>query len=244
VIGFVHGVPETAAIWDGVRAALDRPSTALALPGFGCPHPDGFGATADEYVTWLVEQLDAVGEPVDLVGHDWGALLTVRVATRFGDRLRSWAVDIGNVVHADYVWHPFAQIWQQPGEGEAFTAAQRATPVADRAAALVATMGLSDADALELAAGEDELMDASILALYRSAVPNVHAAWGPWSPTAAPGLILHATADPFSDEALARASAAQLGARVELLADAGHFWPYQAPEAAAELLERFWTSLP
>lgn len=49
VIVFVHGVPETAAIWTGVRAALDEESVALSLPGFGCPRPDGFAATKDDY---------------------------------------------------------------------------------------------------------------------------------------------------------------------------------------------------
>ena len=244
MIVLVHGVPETAAVWRKVQAALDAPATAVALPGFGSARPPAFGATADEYVAWLVEQIDGFDGPVDLVGHDWGALLAVRVATAFGDRLRSWAVDIGNVVHPGYVWHPFAQVWQQPAEGEAFLAAQQALPPADRADALAASMGLDEADALELAAGQDEVMDRCILDLYRSAVPNVHARWGPWTPTAPPGLVLHASADPFSDEALARESAAQLGARVEVLEGAGHFWPYQAPEVGAAALQRFWGSLP
>ena len=47
---FVHGVPETPAIWDGLLAALDRPDTvALSLPGFDSARPGGFAATMDEY---------------------------------------------------------------------------------------------------------------------------------------------------------------------------------------------------
>jgi pimeloyl-ACP methyl ester carboxylesterase len=87
---FLHGVPETAAIWDEVRAAIDDDSMAFALPGFGCDRPDGFAATKDAYVDWVVQGLDAIGEPVDLVGHDWGAGLTYRIASAHGDRLRSW----------------------------------------------------------------------------------------------------------------------------------------------------------
>ena len=41
MIVFVHGVPETAAIWDKVRGAIDQDSVALALPGFGSPRPEG-----------------------------------------------------------------------------------------------------------------------------------------------------------------------------------------------------------
>ena len=55
---FVHGVPETPAVWRGLLAALDRPDTvALSLPGFDSARPAGFGATMEEYASWLVAQL-------------------------------------------------------------------------------------------------------------------------------------------------------------------------------------------
>ena len=77
---FVHGVPETPAVWRGLLAALDRPDAVpLSLPGFDRARPDGFGATMDEYAAWLVAQLEDLGEPVDLVGHDWGGGFVVRV---------------------------------------------------------------------------------------------------------------------------------------------------------------------
>jgi pimeloyl-ACP methyl ester carboxylesterase len=50
VIVFVHGVPETAALWKKVRTRIDADSVALSMPGFGCPRPSGFGATHDDYV--------------------------------------------------------------------------------------------------------------------------------------------------------------------------------------------------
>ena len=240
---FVHGVPETAAIWDGVRRALDRESVALALPGFGTPRPTGFGATKDEYLDWLLDELDAVEGPVDLVGHDWGALLTFRVATAHGARLRSWAIDCGSVVHPDYEWHDFAKVWQTPEQGEAFVAALTAqTP--DEQAPTFEAMGVPHEQALEMSAASDATMGACILDLYRSATPNPHADWGPLAPTTAPGLVIHPTTDPFSDEKLAGATAEALGARFATLDDIGHFWPYQAPEQGAALLESFWSSLP
>jgi pimeloyl-ACP methyl ester carboxylesterase len=243
VIVFVHGVPETAAIWRKVRAAIDRESVALELPGFGCARPDGFGAGKDDYVGWLLGELDQLPGPIDLVGHDWGAGLTYRIATAHGDRLRSWAADIGNIAHPDYEWHDFAKLWQTPGEGEAFVASQNATPPEERAT-LFEAMGLSHDDALEMATASDETMGGCILALYRSATPNPHAHWGPWSPTTAPGLVLNPTDDPFGDETLAAEVATALGARFERIEGAGHFWPYQAPDAGAAVLTSFWDSLP
>jgi pimeloyl-ACP methyl ester carboxylesterase len=243
VIVFVHGVPETDALWRKVRAGIDAESVAVQLPGFGCPRPADFGATKDEYAAWLVAELERFGDPVDLVGHDWGALLTYRIATAHGELLRSWVADIGNVVHPDYVWHEFAQLWQTPGEGEAAVAAQASMAVADLAAGFEAGLGLGAEDALELAAGFDPTMGACILDLYRSATPNVSADWGPWTPTVAPGLVLHVAGDPFGDLRMAGETAEALAVGFEVLEGTGHFWPYEAPGPAADLLQRFWSTL-
>src|ERR1700691_2141299 len=116
MIVFLHGVPETSALWDKVRAEFDEETVALQLPGFGCPRPSGFGATKDDYVEWLVGELARLEETHALIGHDWGAGLTYRVATAHGGLLRSWIADVANVMHPDYVWHDFARIWQTPGE--------------------------------------------------------------------------------------------------------------------------------
>ena len=178
MIVFVHGVPETAAIWSKVRRAIDRESLALELPGFGCSRPEGFGATKDDYVGWLLSEIGQIDEPVDLVGHDWGAGLTYRVATAHGERIRSWAADIANIAHPDYEWHDFAKLWQTPGDGEAFFESQNSLAPEDRAP-LFEAMGVPHDDALEMAAASDATMGACILALYRSATPNPHAHWGP-----------------------------------------------------------------
>jgi pimeloyl-ACP methyl ester carboxylesterase len=243
MVVFVHGVPETAAIWRKVQGLVGRESVALSLPGFGCPRPSGFGATKDEYVAWLVGELDAIGEPVDLVGHDWGAALTQRVALAHADRLRSWVADCGSLAHPDYVWHAFAQLWQTPGEGEQSMRDQEAQPPEARAAGLAAIFALPEEDALELASGQDRTMDDCILDLYRSAVPNPHASWGPMRPSPAPGLVVHPSEDLFSIEPLAREVAGAFGAGFEVLDGANHFWPYQTPEAAAALLQAFWATV-
>ncbi|CAM3535893.1 alpha/beta fold hydrolase [Kibdelosporangium persicum] len=239
MIVFLHGVPETAAVWRKVQAAIGVESVALSLPGFGCPRPDGFGCTKDEYVAWVAGRLDQFDE-VDLVGHDWGAGLTYRLAMTY--RLRSWVADVANIMHPDYVWHSIAQVWQTPGEGEAAMRRTLATPretLADRYTAF----GVSQEDALEMARGQDETMGGSILSLYRSAMPNPHDDWGPLTATEAPGMVLHATGDQFSDEARARDVANALGARYHPI-EANHFWPYQAPDRAAEVLTSFWSSVP
>ena len=68
----VHGNPESAPIWDLLIPELDRDDVlTLSPPGFGAPCPPGWGATHPEYLSWLVSELECIGEPVDLLGHDW-----------------------------------------------------------------------------------------------------------------------------------------------------------------------------
>ena len=77
----VHGNPETAAIWDPLRSELGRDDVvALSPPGFGAPAPDGFGATSDDYLAWLVGELEHIAGPIALIGHDWGGGHVQRVA--------------------------------------------------------------------------------------------------------------------------------------------------------------------
>lgn len=243
MIVFVHGVPESADLWEKVRAEIDEPSVAVSLPGFCCPRPEGFGATKDDYADWLAAELRAMEGPLDLVGHDWGAGFVLRVATTDAVPLHSWAVDVGNIVHPDYEWHDFAKIWQTPGEGEAFWEGQLALPPEQRAAPFEA-FGVDHDDALAMASRIDETMAECILALYRSATPNPYADWGEaFGPTTAPGLLLHATEDPFSDGDRLRAAAELLGARTDTLEGLGHWWALQDPAAGAAALKRFWASL-
>jgi len=240
---FVHGVPETAQLWDKVRAELrDTDSVALALPGFGVPVPDGFGATMDEYADWLVGEVEAVGAPVDLVGHDWGGLLTGRLISIRPDLVRSWVSDAMGGFDPEWEWHQFARIWQTPGEGEDFFAGIRALPLDTQAETFVA-MDVPKEDALTLAQASDDAMVDCILKLYRSAV-DVKTQWGPaLGNVPAPGLVLLPTNDPFNDEGRVRRVAERAGARVEPLDGVGHFWPYQAPERGAAVLRDFWRSL-
>ncbi len=58
---FVHGNPETSAIWGPLVAALGRDDVVLlSPPGFGAPLPEGFGATYLEYRDWLEAELEKI----------------------------------------------------------------------------------------------------------------------------------------------------------------------------------------
>jgi pimeloyl-ACP methyl ester carboxylesterase len=237
---FVHGVPETASLWDPVRQRLDRESVALSLPGFGAARPDGFGATMDEYVAWVLGELDQLEGPIDLVGHDWGGIITSRIATTVGDRLHSWVTDAIGTLDPAFQWHAAAKIWQTPGEGEAFWESVRAAPA--ESATLFAAMGVPEADSVAMIGAVDETMSAAILDLYRSAT-DIGTEWEAHDKVPSPGLVLLGADDPFGNEPFSRTIAERLGAEVAVLPGAGHFWPLQAPDAGAAELTAFWSRL-
>jgi pimeloyl-ACP methyl ester carboxylesterase len=240
---FVHGVPETTALWDDLRAALGRrDSVALALPGFGCPRPAGFAATKEAYVDWLIAEIAALGEPVHLVGHDWGGGLALRAACLRPDLLRSWVSDAAGLADLQFEWHEFAKIWQTPDAGEQFFRDQLALPLEQRAVTFEG-FGVPPVRAREMAAWIDETMAACILALYRSAV-DIGKEWAPAiHDITKPGLVVIPENDPFLVADCARRTAQRSGARVANLDGLGHWWALQAPERGAEMLSRFWDSL-
>jgi len=241
----VHGVPETAAVWDPLRRELRGAEVeALALPGFGVPRPAAFGATKEEYVDWLVGELTRIGGngPVDLVGHDWGGGFVVRLVSTRPDLVRSWVTDAAAVGDTDFEWHEFAKIWQTPGAGEEFFAQQLAIGPEERGA-VFESFGVPPDRARDLGSWGDEEMAEVILALYRSAV-HVGREWGPdFRDVPAPGLVVVPSEDPFLSDAGARAAAGAAGATVADLPGLGHWWMLQDPAGGAAVLEEFWASI-
>jgi pimeloyl-ACP methyl ester carboxylesterase len=239
----VHGNPETSAVWEPLHAALGRDDVVcLSPPGFGAPAPDEWRATVEDYRDWLVSELEAIGSPVDLVGHDWGGGHVVAVAMTRPDLLRSWCTDIIGVFDPEYVWHDLAQLWQTEGAGEQAVAAWAAESVDERAARLE-SFGITSEVATRMAAAFDTTMARCILALYRSAAQPRMAQLGEGLPAAAqrPGLHLSATEDPFPGTIdMQRRAAERAGARIAVLEGLGHWWMVQDPARGAAALEDFW----
>ena len=238
----VHGNPETDAIWDEMRKHLTVEDViALSPPGFGAPLPAGFGASSDDYVTWLATEVAKIPGPVDLVGHDWGGGHVLRMANARPDLIRSWTTDIAGCFDPEYVWHDMAQVWQKPAEGEEAVRQMVASPVETRAARYE-TLGMTKDVAARVAAGADEAMARCILSLYRSAAQPAMAEWGKDLAKAAtlPSLVIIPTEDHFTGgEALAKRTAARTGSKVAVLQGLGHWWMCQDPAAGAAVINEF-----
>lgn len=237
---FVHGVPETTAVWGPLVSHLERDDVALlALPAFGSPRPEGFDAHMDTYAEWLAGELAAFDE-VDLVTHDWGAILALRVLADQPANVRSWVSDMGDL-GPDFAWHDTAKVWQTPGAGEEFMDGLLGASLDDRALVLSA-VGVPADHASAMAATFDRTMADAILDLYRSAT-DVGNAWGPGiDRITAPGLLVESMLDPFRSADRVRTLADRTGATVLALPESGHFWMLDAPETAAAAIEAFWAT--
>jgi pimeloyl-ACP methyl ester carboxylesterase len=247
---FVHGNPETAAIWTPLVESLagvdGREVALLSPPGFGAPVPDGFDPTMDGYADWLVEQLAALattGNDLDVVGHDWGAGHVAGALARRPDLFRTWAIDIAGVLHHDYVWHDMAQVWQTPDAGEQAVAGLANASVAD-ATALFVSLGLPDDMAAEVASAVDATMGDCILRLYRTGAQPAVGELG--DRLAAidlpPGLVVNAALDAYVPSELTVAVAERLGTDVLTIADRGHWWMVADVDDIARSLSAFWAA--
>ena len=243
---FVHGNPETDAVWDPLVERLDRDDVVrLSPPGFGAPLPQGWPATYLDYRDWLEGELTRFANPVDLVGHDWGGGHVLNVVMHRPELVRSWVSDVVGLFDPDYVWHELAQVWQTPGDGEQLVDTMMGAPLKEQAERLTG-LGVTPAVAAKLAAGGGEDMGRAILLLYRSARQPAMAEAGRNLEKAAarPGLALLATEDHYvGSEEIRRRAAERAGARTEVLEGLGHWWMVQDPGLGAAVLARFWDSL-
>ncbi len=232
----VHGVPDTHRLWDKLRTHLTRGDVlAPDMPGFGVATPPGFLPAKESYVDWLMGELERVGEPVDLVGHDWGSILVQRAVSLRPELIRTWACGNGPV-DREYVWHDMAQQWQTPGVGEAIMEMMGGDAMVEG----LVGVGVPAADAPDVVARIDARMKECILGLYRSAV-TVGEEWEDGvARITRPGLVLWAREDPYVAPRFAERLAARVRGELCFLDGCGHFWPHERPAEAAAALERFW----
>ncbi len=242
----VHGVPETTAVWDPVIESLTRlgfpAPRRWSPPGFGAPVPAGFAPGPVSYRAALVEELERIGEPVDLVGHDWGGSHVLGVAMTRPDLLHSWVSDTGGSLDPEYVWHELAQTWQRPGDGETAIASVVSMSDEDRAGYLV-QRGMAAATANVVAPAFNATTGDCILRLYRAAAQPVMSELGRDLERAAarPGLAILALDDHHvGTDAQRRRSAARAGAHVVELEGLGHWWLTVDPDRGARVLADFW----
>lgn len=240
---FLHGVPDTPAMWAPLFEALgghDGPVFTPAMPGFVEPTPAGFPATMQAYADWLLDELDRVADrhgPVDLVGHDWGALLALRVAHLRPAAIRTWTL-VNGAFDPEYRGHAFARLWARPWLGPLSTTLSG--PLTTRA--IMRLCAVPPALAASESANVTREMKRCIVRLYRSAGGlREFGSWNAGLDALPPrGLLVWSDRDPFLPTALAERVAARAGAALHIERGASHWLPLQRPAALAAVLQRHW----
>ncbi|MEO1553348.1 MAG: alpha/beta hydrolase [Pseudomonadota bacterium] len=238
---FLHGVPDTPSMWDPLIAELGLSSDAYrapAMPGFVEPAPSGFSSTKDAYVDWYIgetEKAHAEAGPVDLVGHDWGALITIRVASLRPDLVNSWCV-ANALPHPDYNWHRMARMWQTPILGEMIMALTRkgALCKALHAAGIPADLASKEASHWT------PHMRKAILKLYRSAKTAGTDWWDETKNLPERGLVFWGEDDPYVPTWVADRFCAATGTKLEKQANTGHWSIIERADELSGLLKQHW----
>lgn len=237
---FVHGVPDTPMIWTRLIEQLGGDVLTPCLPGFCGPPPEGFGGTKDDYAAWLVTVLEdqyARSGPLDVVGHDWGALLTLRAVSLRPDLIRSWAIS-GAAIDPAYRGHTVARIWNTPVVGEIFMAisSRKTMETALHKAGLPRPLARHEASAW------GPQMQRSILSLYRST--DGLRFGGDWVDRlkALPGrgLLIWGDQDPYVGLDVARRFAQAHAADLHIESQAGHWAIVERAEEIATALLAHW----
>ncbi|WP_375209002.1 alpha/beta fold hydrolase [Hyphomonas jannaschiana] len=238
---FIHGVPDTPHLWKPLVAALGlQPYEyfAPALPGFGTPLPKGFACTKDAYADYLIGEIEKLGQKIDLVGHDWGALLSLRIASLRPDLIRTWCVT-NAVIDPDYRGHKTARMWATPLLGEFVMLNMRNKP---RMEAALIQGGMPAGLAKEEVPLIDKTMRQSILKLYRSAVGLRFS--GDWVSDLAnlptPGQLFWGETDPYVDLSVAERFSKNHNVPLHIENGAGHWACAERADAFAAVLKALW----
>ena len=223
---YVHGVPNTAAMW---RPFLERTGgLAPDLPGFGkSAKPAAFDYSIAGLSGWLRDFLAERGvERYSLVAHDWGAL-ALALAQSEPDRVERVVLLDAVPLLPGYEWHALARQWRRPVIGEmamGFTfkfIVRRLLRLPDGSA-------FPDGELDDIWDHFDHGTQRAILRLYRSAPPRaLEAAGATLDRITCPALVLWGDADPYLPVSFAHDYAGALGgtADVAVVEGAGH-WPW------------------
>ncbi len=249
----LHGVPETASVWNVLAPQLAKGRRVLApdLPGLG-----GSSYTGPYDVPSLVGELaalldaEAPGQRVDVVGHDWGGSLALALAGARPDLVRRLVVANApyRSVPARAVHIPFFALPVLP-ELLLKAGGRRVVDAAFAIGWKAKTELAAGALAEYRAAYTRPSVTQAMLGYYRAAArPRIAALLQRGAPatpvprvTTEKALVLWGAADPILPVSCGEAVQRDLGASCVMVTipGAGHFVIEEAPEAVADVLLDF-----
>lgn len=231
----LHGVPDSAELWQPVIAGIQQHYTCYApdLPGFyRSGIPADFTYDLDHYAEWVRQLLDALQlrDPITLIVHDWGGIFGLAFACRYPDRVKRIIGGSLPFSHL-YRWHFWARVWQTPGLGEASMKLMNRSLFRWEVRRGSRKLSREQIDAMYDGRASLPGTQRHILKLYRSAMPHQFLPWQASLEKLArqvPLELIWGMDDPYIPTYVADL----LHARSKvLLSNCGHWVPAEVPEA-------------
>ncbi len=222
---WIHGNPTNSRDWLPFLAATEGPAIALDLPGFGRsarPRPGEFDCSVGAYGRFLAEAFAELAPGgYRLVVHDWGSVGLLAAQCRPEAVHRLVVIDAVPLTAA-YRWHWVARLWRRPVLGEAFSRSRSRFLAGLLLRLARAGRRPMPPEFLDMVLAHwDRGMSHAILALYRSADPDVLETAGEHvGELRCPALVLWGDSDPY------------------IAADDGRFFERALPDARFVLVER------
>lgn len=241
---FLHGVPDSADMWDTVIEHLEGDYHVIApdLPGLArSTITDDFDLSLENKARFVNDLLDALNitEPVHLVGHDFGGHYGLAWAVRHPERVLTITVS-NTSFFTDYHWHSSAQIWRTPVLGELVMAILSPNLYANTMKKNAPNLSSEQISHQYAQSWNVPFVRRTILRMYRATDPQRDfIGWQDELRALAgrvPVQVLWGDADPFA----APMYAEKFGTKnVQHFADYGHWLPIEAPKLYAEKLSAF-----
>jgi len=241
---FLHGVPDSADLWDDIMRRLEPQHRCLApdLPGLGrSVAPADFDLSLDNMARFVDGLLAAAGvdTPVNLAVTDFGGPYGLAWAVAHPRKVRRIAIVGGVAFTPDLRWHRNARLLRLPVLGELAMATMTRPGFVRTMRTAAPALDRDHWDHTYELSMARPAVRRMILRLYRALDPQVFAGWDERlvALTAdVPTLVLWGDQDPF----IAPAYAERFGAaRVEHFPDRGHWLAVEAPDIVADRLAAF-----
>jgi pimeloyl-ACP methyl ester carboxylesterase len=243
---FIHGIPTSGQLWNGVVQKMRGNFTCLAvdLPGLGKSPKEAFGLRQLEDMADKIEQIRAENhiEKWHVVGHDAGSAIAVHYAYRFQQHVDRLALLSPAVFPELKPFHLF-RIVRSPVIGELLAPAVNAIfwKIAMRQAVAEDGAELKDTVADFHAPFSGPLGAWRLMSILRWGNPaEVLASIPAMLPQLAiPTLIFQGSRDKAVPELFAQRASALIPRSKMITVDSGHFIPLNNPEVVATELLRF-----
>jgi haloalkane dehalogenase len=243
---FLHGIPTSCRLWDGVIEQMFGEFTCIAvdLPGLGRTPQAGDGIGELSTLAEAIEEIriQCNVERWHVVGHDAGCAIAVHYAHKFPERVGCMALLTPSIFPDLKPFYLF-EILRKPVLGELLA------PLINFAFWKVAMRRALNATSLKDAATDFQSPFSGwrgawrLMSLLRWGNPAEVLASMPsmLRELIAPSLIFHGSDDPAVPERFARQASELIPDSELVLLNAGHFLPMSSPAKIANELRRFFS---